>query len=56
MLSDLFEIGYLNWALFAFPNGEFVDEYGWVKLSLFLADTMPTKLSKIVLKIQFYCP
>eukprot|EP01084_Bolivina_argentea_P234168 394248_1 len=56
MLSNVFEIAHLHWVLCAYPNGEHINESDWVKLSLLSVDTMPTNLSSLVLKYQFYCP
>eukprot|EP01083_Nonionella_stella_P167612 563804_1 len=55
-MSHVFEMGHLKWCLMVFPNGEEENERGFVKLSLFFPDTVPTNLSLIVIKFQFYCP
>eukprot|EP01084_Bolivina_argentea_P075737 137258_1 len=54
--SNMFEIGHLNWCLMAFPNGETVEETGFVKIQLFLSDTTPTNLATVWIRFQLYCP
>eukprot|EP01084_Bolivina_argentea_P094614 170097_1 len=52
MTSNLFEIGYLKWALIVYPKGE---NAKWSKIQLCLVDRLPQKLSSLVIKYQFYC-